>query len=95
MLILVVYDIAENKIRYELANYLKTKGFVRVQRSFFIGRPIPSTLKDVERTLPKYIKSVNDVIHLVPVNETTIKYIKVFGKPLANISLAEELLVIT
>lgn len=65
----MVYDISDNQTRFNLANYLKTKGFVRVQRSFFIGRPTPGILKDVERVLPRYVHFESDVIHLVPVPE--------------------------
>ncbi|MEM1826359.1 MAG: CRISPR-associated endonuclease Cas2, partial [Desulfurococcaceae archaeon] len=81
MLILVVYDISSNEVRLDLANYLKTKGFVRVQKSFFVGRPLPSVLKDIERTLNRFIRSENDVIHIIPVPEIYVKQIKVYGKP--------------
>lgn len=94
MIILVVYDISDNQVRAELANYLKTKGFVRVQRSFFIGRPTPAILRDVERVLPKYVASENDVIHLIPVPEIMVKGIRVYGRPLADVSTVSRLLVI-
>lgn len=94
-MVLVIYDISDNKIRCELANYLKTKGFVRVQKSFFIGRPPPNVLLDVERTLHRFIRSMNDVIHVIRVPETVVKNIKVYGKPLVELSIVEELLVIS
>lgn len=95
MLTLVIYDIADSKVRFELANYLKTKGFVRVQRSFFIGRPPPNVLLDVERTLHRFVRSPRDVIHVVHVPEAAVRNIKVYGKPLAELSTVKRLLVIT
>lgn len=95
MIVLVVYDISDNGVRSELANYLKVKGFVRVQRSFFVGRPTPAILRDVERVLPKYVVSESDVIHLIPVPEVYVKGIRVYGRPMADLSTVQRLLLVT
>ncbi|MEM0000527.1 MAG: CRISPR-associated endonuclease Cas2 [Desulfurococcaceae archaeon] len=89
-----MYDISGNDTRSRLANYLKTRGFTRVQRSFFVGRPPSSILRDVERSLPRFIKSGGDVIHLIPVPEIVVKGLKVYGKPLADITIVSRLTVI-
>jgi len=92
--ILVIYDISDNRVRQDLANYLKTKGFTRIQRSAFIGRPLPSVLRDVSRTLGKFIESSSDVIHLIPLLEYSVKHIITYGRPLAEITGDKRLLVI-
>ena len=92
--VLVVYDISDNRVRSELANYLKVKGFTRIQRSAFIGRPPPSILRDVERVLPRYIKSESDVIHLIPLLEYSVKHVKVYGRPLADLKAEGEVVVL-
>lgn len=94
MIVLVVYDISSNEVRYELSNLLRAKGFTRVQRSFFVGRPPPHILRDVERLLPRFIRSESDVIHLVPVPEIMVKQVRVYGRPLADITDRYEYLVI-
>lgn len=94
MFILVIYDISDNRVRQDLANYLKTKGFTRIQRSAFIGRPLPSVLRDVSRTLGKFIESSSDVIHLIPLLEYSVKHIITYGRPLAEITGDKRLLVI-
>ncbi|MCC6035405.1 MAG: CRISPR-associated endonuclease Cas2 [Desulfurococcaceae archaeon] len=94
MFILVIYDISSNEMRQDLANYLKTKGFTRIQRSAFIGKPLPSVLRDVSRTLSKFIESNSDVIHLIPLLDYSIKHIIVYGKPLTEITSDKRLLVI-
>jgi len=91
--VLVVYDISDNRVRFALANYLKVKGFTRIQRSAFIGRPPPSILRDVERVLPRYIKSESDVIHLIPLLEYSVKHVKVYGRPLAELRAEGEVVV--
>jgi CRISPR-associated protein Cas2 len=92
--VLVVYDISDDRVRFELANYLKVKGFARIQRSAFIGRPPPSILRDVERVLPRYIKSESDVIHLIPLLEYSVKHVKVYGRPLAELKAERGLMVL-
>ncbi len=87
VLILIVYDISDNGVRLKLANYLKSKGFTRIQRSVFVGNPLPSTLKDVLRVLPRYIDSENDVIHVFPLTEYSLRYMRVYGNPLSEITL--------
>ncbi|MEM1830599.1 MAG: CRISPR-associated endonuclease Cas2 [Thermosphaera sp.] len=95
MLVLVVYDISSNTVRQELANYLKSKGFIRLQRSFFAGRPLPSVLRDVERLLPRFINAPDrDVIHLVPVYSVDVKNMRVYGRALADISAVGKLVVV-
>jgi CRISPR-associated protein Cas2 len=94
LFILIIYDISDNETRFKLANYLKSKGFSRIQRSAFVGKPIPATLRDVERSLPKYISSGEDVIHLIPLLEYSVQHFRVYGKPLAEITTERKLLVI-
>jgi len=95
VLVLVVYDISDDLVRKRLADYLKSKGFTRIQRSVFIGNPPPSIYKDVRRLLKYFIKSPKDVIHLFPVTEYSLKYMQVYGNPLSEIDLkSRELLVV-
>jgi len=91
--VIVIYDISSNETRLKLANYLKVKGFTRIQRSAFIGRPLPATLRDVERALPKYVEAEGDVIHLIPLLEYSLRYLRVYGRPLAEISSERGVLV--
>ncbi|MEM4591984.1 MAG: CRISPR-associated endonuclease Cas2 [Sulfolobales archaeon] len=85
MIILVVYDVSDNNVRLRLSNYLLDKGLARIQRSVFIGKILPTMMKDIERVLPKYVVSESDVIHLIPLLEYSIKYTKYWGKPLSHV----------
>jgi len=44
MITLVIYDISDDKLRTKVANYLKSKGLKRVQRSAFAG-PLSSAAR--------------------------------------------------
>lgn len=95
VLVLVVYDISDDLVRKRLADYLKSKGFTRIQKSVFIGNPPPSLYKDVRRMLKYFIKSDRDVIHVFPITEYSVKYMQVYGNPLSEISLSSrELMVV-
>ncbi|MEM1834576.1 MAG: CRISPR-associated endonuclease Cas2 [Thermosphaera sp.] len=86
MIVLIVYDISDNNVRLKLSNYLLDRGLSRVQKSVFIGRLLPTAVKDVERILPKYVACDSDVIHLIPLLEYSVKYMKHWGKPLSDIT---------
>ncbi|MEL9908224.1 MAG: CRISPR-associated endonuclease Cas2 [Desulfurococcus sp.] len=94
MYALIIYDVSSNEKRYNLANYLKAKGLARIQRSAFIGRILPSTLLDVERVIPKLIDGSIDVVHVFQLYDTAIQRVKVFGKPLAEITVKHGVVVI-
>jgi len=73
---------------------LLAKGFVRIQRSVFIGRPLPPVLRDVERSVPRFIKGERDVVHLIPMVEVSVKNMRVYGHPLADVTVVRMLLVV-
>jgi CRISPR-associated endonuclease Cas2 len=92
MIILIAYDIADNNTRLKLASYLQSKGLARIQKSVFTGTILPAALKDVDRALPGFVKSSDDVIHLIPLLEYSLKNMKHYGNPLSQIKLERETL---
>jgi CRISPR-associated protein Cas2 len=94
LIVLVAYDIEDDETRVRLSDYLKSKGLTRIQRSVFVGRLLPSTAKDVERALPRFVKGERDVIHYIPLLEYSLRYLKCFGHPLAVLSVDREPLVV-
>ncbi len=85
MYILVVYDIGSNVKRKRLADYLKSKGLSRLQRSMFLGNPTPMTVKDIYRTIPRFMDLSNDIVHIIPLIKYSIEHMKVYGKPFEDI----------
>ncbi len=83
--VIVVYDISDNKKRFELANALKSYGLIRVQRSMFIGKVSSQTLKDIIRKAEKIIDKERDVVHVIPITIYAYQHMKIIGTPLATL----------
>ncbi len=91
--VLIVYDIGDNVKRKRFADYLKSKGLSRIQRSVFIGRVTGSTFKDILRAIPRYLDPGRDIVHVFPITDYTLKYMRYYGKPFTNIIREEKALV--
>ncbi|MEZ0289867.1 MAG: CRISPR-associated endonuclease Cas2 [Sulfolobales archaeon] len=95
MIALIVYDISDDDNRNKLADYLKSRGFTRIQRSVFVGRPLSNVMADVERSLNRFIKDSTDVIHVFSIPEIYLRNVRVYGRPWSSMpSLGREILVI-
>ncbi len=68
-LILVIYDISDDKLRTRIADFLRSKGLTRVQKSAFVG-PASSSLRiEIEAGLRRLVtgeKGVNIQIYPIP-----------------------------
>ncbi|NPA99592.1 MAG: CRISPR-associated endonuclease Cas2 [Crenarchaeota archaeon] len=84
MYVAIVYDISDDRKRKKYSDYLKSRGFVRVQRSMFMGRPVSSIYKDVLRR-SKTVISGEDIVHIIPLTKYSIDYMVVLGNPLSRI----------
>ncbi|MGC9171174.1 MAG: CRISPR-associated endonuclease Cas2 [Thermoproteus sp.] len=54
--LLVIYDISDDDLRLKVADFLKAKGLVRVQRSAFIGPGSTALKRDVEVGLASLVR---------------------------------------
>ncbi|OYT30933.1 MAG: CRISPR-associated endonuclease Cas2 [Thermofilum sp. ex4484_79] len=86
-LILVIYDITDDKLRYEVANFLKSKGLIRVQKSAFLG-PVRGALRaELEAGLRRLVKGEKANIQIYPIPPSSYSRRVVIG---AKISYDEE-----
>jgi CRISPR-associated endonuclease Cas2 len=79
---LIMYDITENKVRYQIAKYLEKKGCVRIQKSVFLAKTENKYFQEIHDTL-KEINSYyenQDSIILVPINASDVRSMKLIGK---------------
>lgn len=56
-MILIIYDISEDDVRFRIADVLKSYGLKRIQKSAFIGRLPSHLLKDLVLKVRKVIKN--------------------------------------
>lgn len=85
MLYLVFYDITDDSLRNNIADFLKKKGLNRIQYSVFLGELTSSRLKDVEAGIRmisrKRKREPNERFYvlIVPVTENQFKQRIVIG----------------
>jgi CRISPR-associated endonuclease Cas2 len=82
MIYFIMYDIENNKIRTQIAKYLKKKGCVRVQKSIFLAsservkfNEIHNTIKEVQEVYDNY-----DSVFFVPVSVDQLRSMKIVGQ---------------
>jgi CRISPR-associated protein Cas2 len=63
-MILVVYDISDDKRRYRVSELLKDFGLKRIQRSAFIGDLTIQERKDLIELLSRYVRDKSDRIDI-------------------------------
>jgi CRISPR-associated endonuclease Cas2 len=82
MTFLILYDIEDNKVRNEVAKYLKKKGCIRIQKSVFLAHTEPKLFEQIHTDLHEVQQFYenNDSIILVPFNTTDVRSMKIIGK---------------
>lgn len=81
MTYLIMYDINDNKVRTQIAKYLKKKSCIRIQKSVFLAKTENKYFQEIYETL-KEINSYyenKDSIILVPVNASDVRSMKMIG----------------
>ena len=66
MKVLIIYDITEDNLRNRVAEYLKAQGFIRVQKSAFIGDTTREGLKHIRYKLERMIRNHRANIQFYP-----------------------------
>lgn len=78
----VMYDIEDNRIRRHIAKFLKKRGFIRVQKSVYLGwiytdmhKELCSTLKEVN----EFYENMDSII-ILPAMEDILQKTLIIGK---------------
>ena len=82
MLYMIMYDIANNKIRTHIAKYLIRRGCMRIQKSIYIAKGSRSEMLEIGNTLKEIneIYANNDSIFVLPIPQEKFNNMKVIGK---------------
>jgi len=82
MFCLIMYDIADNKIRNYIAKYLLQEGCQRIQKSVYLARLPSKKIRDIRQTL----QEVNDMydnedsIMILPLGDAEVEKLSLIGK---------------
>lgn len=82
MVYLIMYDITDNKVRREIANYLITSGCTRIQKSVYLIKTANARFQEIHDALREVngLYANEDSIILVPVNSTDARGMKLIGQ---------------
>jgi CRISPR-associated protein Cas2 len=75
----VIYDISDNKRRFEMAAALKRLGLTRIQRSAFIGPYSSSIVSDIKNVARKIIDPQTDNVQIYPLTPASYRLCVVIG----------------
>ncbi|MEW6676221.1 MAG: CRISPR-associated endonuclease Cas2 [Nitrospirota bacterium] len=81
MLVWVVYDIVENKIRTKVAKACKGYGLYRVQKSAFLGDINRSQIDELVLRCKEITDEEKDSVYVFPMCEEDFKKVKMIGLP--------------
>ena len=77
---LVSYDMSNNKNRKKISDYLLEKGFLRIQKSVFLGERVKTKIEDILENICLIVDKKEDSIFCVPINKEDYDNIFNFGK---------------
>ncbi len=92
ILIWLIYDISDDKVRGRIAKECKKYGLERVQKSAFLGRLKLSRLDELSEKCRDLIDEDVDSLYLFPFCQDDFRRIKVLGQGFDKKLVNEELL---
>ncbi|RLE74988.1 MAG: CRISPR-associated endonuclease Cas2 [Thermoprotei archaeon] len=78
-LILVIYDITDDKLRQRVADFLKSKGLIRVQKSAFLGSASHALRAELEAGLWRLVKGEKANVQIYPIPPSSFRRRVVIG----------------
>ncbi len=80
MIIWVLYDIQNNKVRNKIAKICKRYGLYRVQKSVFLGNIEDVQKKSLALEIEELIDTENDSVYIFPMNKKELKQTDLLGQ---------------
>lgn len=80
MLVWVIYDIIENKVRSKVARACKGAGIYRVQKSVFLGELNQNQIDQLNLRIKDLINEDKDSVYIFPLCKDDFKKVKLLGQ---------------
>ena len=80
VLVWIVYDISEDKIRSKVAKKCKKFGLYRVQKSVFLGKLESSRFDELGEECLEMIDEDTDSVYLFPICQEDFRKVRVLGQ---------------
>lgn len=92
VLVWIIYDISEDKIRSKVSKECKRYGLERVQKSAFLGRLNANRLDELAEKCRSLIDEEVDSVYLFPFCQEDFNRVKVLGQGFDRKLINDELL---
>jgi CRISPR-associated protein Cas2 len=92
MLVWVVYDITENKIRKKISDSCKDYGLYRVQKSVFLGELNANKRESLALQCEELIDTDVDSVYIFPMDEQSFKQVKLIGQAFDKDLVSDEVI---
>lgn len=92
MIVWVIYDIVENKIRSQVARTCLDYGLYRVQKSVFLGELNANERDSLSLECEGLIDGDTDSVYIFPMDESSFKKIKLIGQAFDKDLVTDEII---
>jgi len=80
IMVWILYDVTEDKIRSSVSKACKKAGLIRVQKSVFLGRMEKSRFDELAQRCNDLIDKSTDSVYLFPFCQEDFRQVKVLGQ---------------
>ena len=77
---LVSYDMSNNKNRKKISDYLLEKGFLRIQKSVFLGEIVKTKIEDILENICLFLDKEEASLVCIPIDKDNYEKIYNYGK---------------
>lgn len=92
MLVWVIYDITENKIRQKVSERCKNYGLYRVQKSVFLGDLNSNERDSLAVECEELIDVDRDSVYVFPMDEQSFKKVQLIGQAFDKKLVSDEII---
>ncbi|PRR79705.1 CRISPR-associated endoribonuclease Cas2 [Clostridium liquoris] len=92
MLVWVVYDITDNKIRNRIVKFCKNKGLYRVQKSVFLGTLDKNEKDELKIMVQDTIDKITDSVYIFPSSKEFLNDTDLIGQGFDKELISDELI---
>ena len=77
---LVSYDMSNNKNRKKISDYLLEKGFLRIQKSVFLGEIVKTKIEDILENICLFLDKEEESLVCILIDKDNYEKIYNYGK---------------
>ena len=92
VLVWIIYDIVDDRVRFKVAKACKQYGLERVQKSAFLGKLKANRFDELAEKCLSLINEEEDSVYLLPFCQNDFRRIKVLGQGFDKKMVNEEIL---